>query len=74
MDDAERASRYRQRAAEVRRIADGINDPDAKSVLLSIALDYEDMAQMLSKENDISDAPARALEALAVLNNSDKPN
>jgi len=73
MDDAERAQRYRQRADEVRKIGDGLPDAESKSVLLNIASDYENMARLL-EESDVSDAPVRALEALAVLNKPDHSN
>ena len=73
MDDTERAQRYRRRADEFRKIGDGLPDAESKGVLLSIALDYENMARLL-EESDVSDAPVRALEALALLTKPDHSN
>ena len=44
-DDLDFAARYRQRAEELRAIADQSVDPNTKAALLALAEDYERMAQ-----------------------------
>jgi hypothetical protein len=46
--DAETASRYRLRAAQLRRIADGVSGNEGEQ-LLRCARDYEDMAAALEE-------------------------
>ncbi|HXE04934.1 MAG TPA: hypothetical protein VN579_03030 [Bryobacteraceae bacterium] len=48
-DDAEAATRYRQRAEEVRVIAESSKDPKTRKTLLGISADYERMAQSLDR-------------------------
>jgi hypothetical protein len=43
-EDLDSAERYRQRAEELRVIAEGINDRFSKKALMDIAADYERMA------------------------------
>ena len=42
------AEHWLQRAQEARRLADGIDEPEAKQTLLKIADDYERLAQRAS--------------------------
>ena len=44
-DDLDFAARYRQRAEELRAIADQSVDPNTKAALLALAEDYERLAQ-----------------------------
>ena len=45
-EDAEAARRYRNRAKEVRMIAEGAKDQETRLSLLRVARDYERMARM----------------------------
>ncbi len=52
MADEEAAGKlevYRQRADELRRVADGVKNLDAKETILRIAIAYEHMARMLER-------------------------
>jgi hypothetical protein len=42
-----RAERYRQKAAEVRKLAEAMKDPEQKSLLLGVTKDYLYLADML---------------------------
>jgi hypothetical protein len=44
-EDLETAARYRERAAEVRKLAVAITDSHAKNILQQIADEYEHMAR-----------------------------
>jgi hypothetical protein len=43
--DTDTAARYRQRAEEVRAIAEGIRDEKSRAILVRVAEDYERMAR-----------------------------
>jgi len=45
-EDAEAARRYRNRAKEVRAIAEGTKDCEARQSLLRVARDYDRMARL----------------------------
>jgi hypothetical protein len=47
--DAKLASRYLARAAEVRRIAETVKDDEDNTVLIEVAIDYEQMARALNE-------------------------
>ena len=47
--DAEIGARYRKRAAEVRAIAETLEDEQAKKTLIQVAIDYEQMARALNE-------------------------
>ncbi len=51
--DVDKAKRYREHAAEIRKIADGISDGNTQRILISIAAEYERLAMLL----DGSDSP-----------------
>jgi len=57
--DVDKAKRYREHAAEIRKIAAGIGDGNTQRILISLAAEYERLAMLL----DGSDAPDRALAA-----------
>lgn len=40
----DKATHYRSRAADARRIAEGINDPEERSKIIAIADDYDALA------------------------------
>jgi hypothetical protein len=40
----DKATHYRRRASDVRKIAEGINDPEERSKLIAIADDYDTRA------------------------------
>lgn len=45
--DVEKAKRYRERASEIRKIADDISDRNTQRILISIAAEYERLALLL---------------------------
>ena len=47
--DEEIAARYRQRAAEVRAIAETLTDEKAKKILIQVSDDYKQMARAMSE-------------------------
>ncbi len=47
MADKEKIQKYHSRAEELRTIADGMKDRDAKQSLVSVAADYDRMAFVL---------------------------
>lgn len=47
--DSELAFRYRQRAEEVRTIADGTKDAKMRKILLGVAEDYDRMAKTMDR-------------------------
>ena len=57
--DVDKAKRYREHAAEVRKIADGIGDGNTQRILISLAVEYERLALLLEG----GDAPDRDLAA-----------
>ena len=57
--DGERAQRYREHAAELRKIADAMTDGHTQRILLSLAVEYE----LLANLQDGRDEPNRAVAA-----------
>ena len=53
--DVDKAKRYREHAAELRKVADGIGDRNTQRILISVAAEYEHLARLL----DGSDYPDR---------------
>jgi hypothetical protein len=51
--DKQKAVRYRQRAVEVRKIAEHMDEDAPRKTLLQVAQDYDEMARTL---DDIGDA------------------
>jgi hypothetical protein len=45
--DREKADRYRERARQVRNIAQGLADESSRATLLQVATDYDRMAEAL---------------------------
>ena len=43
------AEHYRQRAKEVRALAEPMKDPETKSILRKVAKDYENMADQIER-------------------------
>lgn len=61
--DVAKAKRYRQRAEDLRKIAEGMPDSNTQRIILGIALEYERLARLLDV-HDFGDAPTSALAAL----------
>jgi len=61
--DLERARRYRERAKGLRAIAEGLPGGNAQRLVLSIALEYERLAEWLAA-GDPADDPASVIAAL----------
>ena len=57
--DVDKARRYREHAAELRKIADGIGDRNTQRILISVAAEYEHLALLL----DGRESPGRDLAA-----------
>jgi hypothetical protein len=47
---------WRRRADESRKIADQLDDPDARATMLEIARSYEQLAELIEKKGE-SDSP-----------------
>ena len=62
-EDAEAARRYRNRAKEVRMIAEDTKDPEARQSLLRVARDYERMARLRIEIGKADRDSARASNA-----------
>ena len=58
-EDRAKAARYRQRAEEVRTIADGMTDPQSRQSLLMVASDHLDMAATMDRIAEIDRAMRR---------------
>jgi hypothetical protein len=48
-EDQAKADRYRQRAEEVRVIADGMSNPETYRTLMKVSEDYLDMAATMER-------------------------
>ena len=57
--DVEKAKRYRERAAEILKIADDLSDRNTQRILISIAAEYERLAVLLGGR----DSPDRDIAA-----------
>jgi len=51
--DGERARSYRERALELRKIADAITDGNTQRILLSLAVEYELLASLQEGRDDV---------------------
>ena len=67
--DAAKAKRYRERAEELRKIANGLVTGNMQRMILGLALEYDRLAGLLD-ESDASDDPTSALAALKKPDNS----
>jgi hypothetical protein len=56
-DNATRAETYRNRAEEVRIIAESMKDREAKQILLTVAADYLKMAASLEHMHSVQTHP-----------------
>ena len=54
-EDLASAMKYRQRAEELRRIAESITDEASRRMVLNIAADYEKLAQSVARRVTVSD-------------------
>jgi len=55
-----RAVKYRNKAEEVRVVTEGVRDLGVKTLLSSVAKDYEMIAEVLEKVASADDIPAPA--------------
>jgi hypothetical protein len=55
MDGKQKAQRYRDRAAELRRIAEALPPDNSQRMILRLAREYERLAEMLDQA-DVRDA------------------
>ncbi len=67
--DAAKAKRYRERAEELRMIANGLVTGNMQRMILGLALEYDRLAGLLD-ESDARDDPTSALAALKKPDNS----
>ena len=68
--DAGKARRYRERAEELRKIANGLVTGNVQRMILGLALEYERLARLLD-EADPNDDPGNRLAALNALKKPD---
>ena len=58
--EADTAARYRMRAEELRAIADTVKDRANREILVKMAEDYEERADLVVESDKIIPFPARA--------------